>query len=239
MGMGSETERLLDRVRKLLALATSPNVHEAALAAARAQELIERHRLEGLLAPPSAAEVVEDARESPLEVGRRIRKWKRVLAQQLAAVNGCMAYTLSVGREERLVLVGTAADRAATTALWEWLCRRIEWLSATHGAAVEAREGRALDKPWHDAFRIGAVETIVARLQAVRAEALQAAALESTALAVVERRLSSRAAQVEQFAQERLRLTPGRGVRVDAAAYARGRAAGDAVPLPDRGKDGG
>ena len=41
---------IVDRVRKLLALAGSSNVHEAAAAAARAQELITRHRLESLCA---------------------------------------------------------------------------------------------------------------------------------------------------------------------------------------------
>ena len=225
----AETERLLERVRKLLALSTSPNVHEAALAAARAQELIVRHRLEGLLQASEAEdrEPIEDAREAPLEVGRRLRKWKRVLAQQLAALNGCVAYTLEVGREEHLILVGTAADRAATEALWSWLCKRIEWLSATHA------DGQGQDRHWHEAFRIGAVVTITERLQQVQAETLQAAALEMTALAVVERGLADRAARVEQFSRERLRLKPGRGIRVDVDAYARGRAAGAAVPLPD------
>ena len=43
------TDAVLERVRKLLALATSPNLHEAAAAAAAAQALIERHRLGSLL----------------------------------------------------------------------------------------------------------------------------------------------------------------------------------------------
>ncbi|MEL6346843.1 MAG: DUF2786 domain-containing protein, partial [Myxococcota bacterium] len=122
----TDTERLLDRVQKLLALARSPNVHEAALAAARAQELIDRHRLQALLDEDAE---IEDGQETPLEEGRRLRKWKSVLAQSLAQMNGCIAYTETCGRMKRLILVGASDDRAAVRALWDWLCPRIEWLS--------------------------------------------------------------------------------------------------------------
>ena len=44
--MSSPHGALLARVQKLLALASSQNVHEAASAAAMAQALIERHRLD-------------------------------------------------------------------------------------------------------------------------------------------------------------------------------------------------
>jgi hypothetical protein len=215
----------LARVRKLLALATSPNPHEAALAAARAQALIEAHRLQAWLeAERSAADdpdPIMDARDEPLAVGRRLRTWKVVLASSLAEANGCIAYTLDRGRDLAIVLVGRGRDRAAVVELWGFLVRRIEWLSASRGA------GR--DRQWHEAFRIGAVDTIVARLRTATEEVQ--GALDGAALVLVE---PARAAHREALerAAESLRLGKGRAVRVDAHAWQRGRAAGGDVDLP-------
>lgn len=225
--MQSDTARVLERVRKLLALATSSNVHEAALAASRAQELIDRHRLQRLIDEENRnaeAAPITDGREAPLVEARRIRKWKSVLAQALAQLNGCLAYTEKRGKMKRIILAGTAEDRAAVATLWEGLVRRIEWLSATH------LDGEGQDKRWHDAFRIGAVQTITDRLQESRQAST--AQVQTTALAVAARGLARRKARVDQFAQDNLHLKAGRGMRVDADAYAEGKIAGATMPLP-------
>jgi hypothetical protein len=215
----------LARVRKLLALATSPNPHEAALAAARAQALIEAHRLQAWLdaerREQEDPDPIVDAQGEPLEVGRRIRKWKVVLASTLAEANGCIAYTLDRGREQAIVLVGRARDRAAVVELWGWLVRRIEWLSATHGT------GR--DRQWHEAFRIGVVDAIAERLRAGNEEAR--AELDATALVVVEPAAAAHREALDRAA-EGLGLGAGRAVRVDARAWQRGKAAGGDVELP-------
>jgi hypothetical protein len=215
----------LARVRKLLALATSPNPHEAALAAARAQALIEAHRLQAWLEAERREEEdpdpIVDAQGEPLEVGRRIRKWKVVLASTLAEANGCMAYTRGRGKEQAIVLVGRGRDRAAVVELWGWLVRRIEWLSATHGA------GR--DRQWHEAFRIGVVDAIAARLREGNDEAR--AELDATALVVVEPAAAAHREALDRVA-EGLGLGAGRAVRVDARAWQRGKAAGGDVELP-------
>ncbi|MFT4977081.1 MAG: sulfur relay (sulfurtransferase) complex TusBCD TusD component (DsrE family) [Myxococcota bacterium] len=224
--MQADTERLLERVRKLLALAGSPNIHEAALAASRAQELIDRHRLQRLL--DADAEVDADIsadRESPLDEGRRLRKWKRVLAQSLAELNGCVAYTEQRGRLRRIVLVGAAEDRAAVSAMWDGLVRRIEWLSATH------LDGEGRDKRWHDAFRIGAVVTITDRLRESRRATT--ASLETTALALSEQAIARRRERVDRFVADNLHLKPGRGVLVDPDAYDAGRVAGARLTMPE------
>jgi CRP-like cAMP-binding protein len=226
--MQPDTARVLERVRKLLALATSSNVHEAALAASRAQALIDRHRLQRLLDTDdqlAESEPITDGRDDPLVEARRIRKWKSVLAQALAQLNGCIAYTDKRGKMKRIVVAGTVEDRAAVAALWEGLVRRIEWLSATH------LDGDGQDKRWHDAFRIGAVQTIAARLKESRHNST--ATLQTTAVTVAARGLQRRARRVEQFAQDNLRLKAGRGMRIDAEAYAEGKAAGAKMPLPE------
>jgi len=221
-----ESEQILARVRKLLALAASPNAHEAAAAAARAQALIDEHRLQQWLSAEQAADTdpdpIADARDRPLEVGRRIRTWKVVLAVTLADANGCVAYTLARGLEDAIVLVGRQRDRAVVEALWAWLVQRIEWLSATHGAGQSRK--------WHDAFRVGVVDAVAERLHAQHD--LQQAGLSAAALVVVGPRLAAHTAALERFVADHLRLGKGRGLRVDAQAWQQGREASDALVLP-------
>lgn len=223
--MSRSPAALLDRVRKLLALSESPNVHEAASAAAQAQRLIEAHRLQALLDRAQAEDdrqaTLTDGREAPLERARRVRKWKRVLAARLAALNGCVAYTAGRRGDMRLLLAGHPDDRAAVAEVWSWLTHRIELASATHGA------GR--DRAWHDAFRIGAAETVAARMAEGRAQAQ--GALDAAALTVAQPALARRQAAVESFVDRELRLKPGRGVRVDPEGYARGQQVGRALSL--------
>lgn len=215
------SDLVLDRVRKLLALATSPNVHEAAAAAARAQRLIAEHRLDQWLAAEADPDPIVDAADEPLEVGRRARKWKVALACALAELNGCVAYTAARGGEERIVLVGRARDRAAVRALWDGLVKRIEWLSATHGPRR--------DRAWHEAFRIGAVDAVVERLRGVGEEVR---AEHPEGLVRIDAAAEGHRIALDRFVAERLRLGKGRSIRVDARAWEKGRAAGGDLDLP-------
>ena len=215
---------VLDRVRKLLALAGSPNLHEAAAAAAAAQALIERHRLQTFLdaVADDAANPVTDGREAPLDSARKVRPWKVALAAGLARANGGVAYTECVGNRDVLLVAGRAADRAAVAALYEALARRIEWLSATHGA------GRP--RAWHEAFRVGAAETVVARLGAGTTEAT--AGFDDATQAQLAPARAAHDAAVADFVTTRLRLRTGRGLRVDARGFARGQVEGAGMVLP-------
>ncbi len=223
---GVSAEKALDRVRKLLALATSPDVHEAATAAAQAQTLITRHRLEQWLAAERDAaddpDPIADATDAPLEVARKLRPWKVALACALAEVNGCVAYTLDRGDAQAIALVGRARDRAAVETLWAWAVKRVEWLSATHG------EGKS--RKWHEAFRVGAVDVLARRL----GEAAKGVREASTGaeLATLDRASAVHREALDRFVEERLGLRSGRGMRVDASAYARGRRAAEGMCLP-------
>ena len=216
----------MDKVRKLLALATSPNPHEAAAAAARAQALIETHRLQAWMDADRAAvedpDPIVDARDQPLAVARRIRRWKTALAVVLGQANGCVAYTLDSGKESAIVLVGRARDRAAVTELWSWLVQRIEWLSATHGAGK--------DKKWHEAFRLGVVDSVAERLSEGAAEARSG--LDETALVVVDPARAAHRDALDRFVADNLQLGRGRAVRVDAAAWEHGKDASADLELP-------
>lgn len=219
----ADLARVLDRVRKLLALATSSNVFEAAEAAAQAQALIDRHRLEALLQEQVEAPIT-DGSEASLERARRPRVWRGVLAAGLAEANGCLAWSTARGGETELCILGREGDRAVVVALFEWLAPRIEWLSATHAP------GR--DRAYHDAFRVGAAGAVVERLRSP--PDAPAVSPEDAALVRVNEALAARRAAVEAFAEARLGPARGRGLRLDARAYARGRARAAELSLPSR-----
>ncbi len=225
-------QTLLSRVHKLLALARSPNVHEAATAAGLAQALIARHRLQGWIDAGQAVaadpDPIEDARDSPLEVSRRLRKWKVVLACAIADANGCIAYTLDRGKDQAIVLVGRARDRAAVLELWTWLVARIEWLSATHGAGQ--------DRQWHEAFRVGAVASVADRLAHVEEQVREE--FTTAALVRVDPAAHAHREALDRFVSEHLRLGKGRGLRVDASAWEQGRQAAVSLDLGPRGGTG-
>jgi len=222
----SSAPAALDKVRKLLALATSPNPHEAAVAAARAQALIETHRLQAWMDADRAAvedpDPIIDARDEPLLTGRRIRRWKTALAVVLGQANGCVAYTLGGDKEQAIILVGRARDRAAVTELWGWLVRRIEWLSATHGAGQT--------KKWHEAFRLGVVDSVAQRLREGAEEVR--CGLDETALVVVDPARAAHRDALDRFVADNLQLGRGRTLRVDAAAWEHGKEASGDLDLP-------
>lgn len=217
-----DSGRIRERVEKLLALATSSNVHEAAAAAERAQRLIAEHRLEAWVAE-TETDPITDARDEPLEQAKRLRRWKSVLASTLAQANGCVAYTLDLGGEKAIVLVGRARDREAVRSLWDWLVKRIEWLSASHGSGQS--------KKWHEAFRIGAAATIAERLAQASHQAY--AAVETQALVRVDASMQAHQDELASFVEERLGLRSGRGIRVQSDAYSAGRRSARELDLPE------
>lgn len=87
---------IIEKVRKLLKLATSDNPHEAAAAAGKAQRLIEQHRIDGaLLAEDAAAEGRETpsapiVQEKILEFSSvRIQPWTFAMARAVCSANAC------------------------------------------------------------------------------------------------------------------------------------------------------
>ncbi len=230
-----DREKVLDRVRRLLRLAESPNVHEAALAAARAQELMVRHRIEAAtLDGGRDGSGIVDLRDEPLEASKRLRPWKTRLGDVVARANGCRVYLLDRGGIRSLVLVGRAEDAALVRALYESLVTRVECLTRAHG------QQRA--RAYRNAFRLGVVATLEERLalasKAAKERALRGevgdegeAPLAEAGTAIA--RLEARDAEVDRFMERELGVRRGRarGLRADAEGYARGRIAGHTVAL--------
>jgi hypothetical protein len=156
-------EQVIERIRKLLALAQSSNPHEAALAAERATAIAQRHNLD--LARIGS---IEDERyvQRELDVGGAA-PWRWLLMSAVARANFCRALRRRVaGRfQSEMFLVGERHNIAVCEFLYAFLAGEVDRLAergwrrarAVYGDWVQART-------WKNDFRRGAVATITERL---------------------------------------------------------------------------
>jgi hypothetical protein len=233
--------KTIDRIQKLLRLAESSNVHEAATAAARAQELMTRHRID-LAAIRTDDAVIEDHRDRPLVASSRVPRWRVMLASAVAETNGCRVYVRRTHAASELVIVGTGDDAASVLTLDAHLSTEVDRLTR--------RLGHGRGRRWCNGFRLGAVTTLALRLREARTSARAQARHEarhtahpsgSQALVCIDgalQRLDEREAAVETFMRERLRLctAPRRTLRPDADAYTQGRHAAATVDIDPRAR---
>jgi hypothetical protein len=79
------TETLIEKVRKLLALAESPNENEAALAAEKAQELMLRHGIDMAQVAAASGKSTIGAEEG--KTRGKVDPWRRTLAHHMATLS--------------------------------------------------------------------------------------------------------------------------------------------------------
>jgi hypothetical protein len=179
----SGLSKILDRARKLQALAErADSEHEAAAAASRLRLLVEAYHLDEaalrVAEPTRAAEPI--LRGVALEKGYRRRvAWREVVSAAVARSLGVHEYFthFSDGTTE---ICGVGRETAIQT--WQYtyqmLCRTIDGL-AEAGWLAEVRAGVSTRhaRSWCNAFRIGCASRIAERMeQQKRAEDFEAVA---------------------------------------------------------------
>ena len=235
----AERRAAMEKAAKLLRLAQTDNPHEAALAAARAQDIIDRYRLSAAAVAnaaedrnpgqaPDDEEEIRDFRSDPLT--EDAATWKALLAQCLADLNQCKAYAYAGA----ICIIGRASDVEIVRPFFERIAADVDRLAARHC--------RGNGRSYWNAFRLGAVDTIRQRLRAAQADtaaAVKAEALAAggqSALVVVENslaRIERRKEAVAAWTKQHMQL---RNVRRSTAgsSYAgreAGRRAGHSVNL--------
>jgi hypothetical protein len=233
-------DQVIDRVRKLLALSTSSNPHEAASAAARAQEILDRYELDRAMIETSPEldegeqEPVEDTRlggDLPLFEDKALPTWKSCLAREIAEANGCKVYASGQRGEKAVAMIGRRSDMQKVRYLFGYLVTEVDRLAR--------RDGKGMGRTWINSYRLGAVCTIKKALWEARAtmkaEARAEAQGDSVALVRVDRALSlldARLRDAKRFAEEHLNLKrQARPARRNAGAYECGQKAGREVSI--------
>lgn len=207
-------QRIIDQIRKLLALSKSDNPNEAAAALAKAEKKMQEHQLSqaDLGELPADEGILSEDIEA---FGPRQVTWRTMLCNELAAMHGCCAL-LQIGafnREKHLAVVGAATDIAIVRTLYAWTAAEIDRLADIHGAGAGAQ--------WRNSYRHGCVEGIIDAMKDARARARERAS--STALAVVDERLR----KSNEYADKELGAEPNNNrITVRRDAYDRGHADG-------------
>lgn len=168
---------ITDKIRKLLALAQSPNLHEAALAAAQAQRLMLKYGIESADFDDPTIDVLL------VERSETRTTWFRALTKPVTEACFCDAW-FHPGTE-KITVVGRKEDVIACSILLDYLAHEILRLSEA-GWIVLRPKGSAIT--WKNSFRIAAATTVGKRLKEDRAKAmLEEQSRSSTALVRVEK----------------------------------------------------
>lgn len=139
-----DTDRVLDRIRKLLALAGSPNQHEAEIAMRKAHELMLRHNIE---VAATRAERAYEVRHlgDPRRRGTRVESEIAALLSELFFVK-VIRVPVYLPRESRSGLVyeitGTHANVEMASHVWAFLLATCDRLWAENRHDTRVRSGR-------------------------------------------------------------------------------------------------
>lgn len=162
----SDTSKIADRIRKLLSLATSTNVNEAAAAAAEAARLMQMHKL-------TAADVTADdgsrITELPLGAEGFMASWKFALVTGVARSFFCEAIALRVGPRRKIRIIGKKEDAEVAVGVFNFVLKEIDRLADEDASTRDARDimrDGAIDiRVYKENFRKGAAEGLAERLK--------------------------------------------------------------------------
>lgn len=214
-------DQAFERIKKLLALADSDNEHESAQALARAQALMERHKIEAHLLEEEAEEEPEEIRawEDPLDPGHgsQLAKWKWALAWFLCRANGCIPLKGSrpggfEGRRATTIrIVGRASNVQTTRYLYQFAVKEIE---------RHLKKYRGNGHSWRNSFRYGCAEGIRDAISAERRavhDHIRAQHASDSALVKVENaiaKIAEEANEVQRFTEDEMGIRWRSGSRI-------------------------
>ena len=161
-------EKLIEKIRKLLALAESPNEYEAQLAAEKAQALLAEHNL-------SMSQISDRRSEDEFEMDGELmtlsRPWRRRMAGAVARMYFCKYFyefvyqdapNRSCGyiRYDKHCFVGARHNVEIAKIMFEYLESAVERMASEGARTVPSRERSR----YVTSFRYGAVGRVTARI---------------------------------------------------------------------------
>ena len=211
---------IIEKIKKLLALANSSNEHEAALAAGHAQRLLSEHNL--AMADIEAAHRPDKADTVETAVSKSLPKWMRHLSAGVSTAFDCQAVHHPV--TGKMTFIGVGADVQIAAYTFTYLARTARKLCGTY---MKQHAGGSIANRYRELMRqsyyLGAVSTITARLR----EQKMQTPITSGALVPVKEGL------IKQAMSEigTVRTMHSRRSYINSDAYARGQTDGRQVGL--------
>jgi hypothetical protein len=159
--MDSKTP-IIEKIKKLLALANSSNEHEAALAASHAQRLLSEHNL--AMADIEAAHKPDKADKVETTLSKTLPKWLRHLSAGVSSAFDCR--TVHYPATGTMTFIGVGADVQIAAYMFAYLTRTVRRLCAgymkNNVSPTLANRHRELMR---QSYYLGAVSTITTRLK--------------------------------------------------------------------------
>ncbi len=157
-----EPSPIIEKIKKLLALADSSNEHEAALAAGHAQRLLAEHNL--AMADIEASHRPDKADTVETAVAKTLPKWLRHLSAGVSSAFDCQA--IHHPATGKMTVIGVGADVQIAAYTFTYLDRTVRKLCGTYmkqyDPATTATRHRELVR---HSYYLGAVSTITTRLR--------------------------------------------------------------------------
>ena len=145
-------QKLIEKIKKLLALSVSSNENEAAIAAQKAQELLVLHNLEISDLSDSDNEILE----VDIEESGKIYDWKLTLSHGVAIANSCKSLKWNYrGKGAKLVFYGNKTNTMICQHLYEYLVGAIQNSSKEH-------KGKGTS--YLNSFKVGCANRLAHRL---------------------------------------------------------------------------
>lgn len=120
-----EKDRIIDKVKKLLALSRSSNEHEAGLALENANKLLMKHNLE--MADIDEVSLNDIIEENDLISGKRIMSWKINLLDAVMRLNGCQILMHNVRNgNKRISAIGKKHNIEVSVSMYEYLIKTMD-----------------------------------------------------------------------------------------------------------------
>jgi len=211
---------VIERIRKLLALSRDvSNEHEAALAAQKAHELLDRHNLSLLNIEETAIESAEQI----IVVGKRMPGWQKITASAAAFMADCGVVVIRSrgSRSHKLIsteicFFGLPENAQAAVEIYHYFCVEIE------GLCLQSSTSCLVDR-FTNSYRVGCAARIYDEVQKLKQTAGPSS--QSTALVRIGNAIAIRHKE-NHYPHSR----KGRPVTADEIAYLTGY--GDAAQIP-------
>jgi hypothetical protein len=162
-------DAILDKIRKLLALANNnDNEHQAAAATAKAMELMERHNLDLSMLSAQKPDGTRDDRK--LKGG--LYGWQRKIWEASAKLNFCMYWSikgLAAGSSYEHRILGKQVNVVSTQIMAEYLQNTIERMAK---AQAKATDTNVFARPMI-AYREGIAARLIERLEDLRRQRME------------------------------------------------------------------
>ncbi len=213
-------EDIVDLVRKLLNLSTSPNEHEAALALERAQTILLKYNLEMKDIGLKQENFTFDYINLPINLPQKLQSWKLLLIHRISSTNFCKVVTSG---NYKFYILGRGFNVVSVMEMFSWVAGQLEVLAISNTATYEGRDKIR----YRNSFLMGCIDRVTERLKEAQKSAIQAD--ENARTLVVDSRKFLGAFTAQQF--PRLGYGGSIGSNNSAAGYRDGLQAGNKVSI--------